>query len=140
MTIGRGAVALISLAVAVLAAAVFATAAATAGPVTVEIHVRYSHYSPATVRVPIGRPVRFVLVNEDPIDHEWIVGDAAVHDRHRNGTEARHDARSTEVTINALSTSSTTITFDEPDDVQFICHLPGHEQYGMVGTLIVSGR
>ena len=35
-------------------------------------------------------PVTFVLHNGDPIDHEWIVGDAAVHERHRAGTEPVH--------------------------------------------------
>ncbi len=39
--------------------------------------------------------------NTDPIDHEWIVGDAAVHARHRTGTEPVHGARPTEVTIPA---------------------------------------
>ena len=39
--------------------------------------------------------------NDDPIDHEWIVGDAAVHERHRTGTEPVHASRPTEVTIPA---------------------------------------
>jgi uncharacterized cupredoxin-like copper-binding protein len=131
---------LIALAVAILTGAAVAGAAATAGPVTVEIHIRYSHYDPPTVTVPVGRPVTFMLINDDPIDHEWIVGDAALHERHRNGTEARHDARPTEVTIDAMSTRRTTITFDAAGSLQFICHLPGHEQYGMAGTLTVTGR
>jgi uncharacterized cupredoxin-like copper-binding protein len=80
-----------------------------------------------------------VLVNDDPIDHEWIVGDAALHERHRTGTEARHDARPTEVTIDAMSIRRTTITFTNTGSLQYICHLPGHEQYGMVGTLRIAG-
>ena len=80
-------------------------------------------------------PVTFVLVNEDPIDHEWIIGDAAFHERHRTGTEAHHGARPNEMSIPALETVRTTITFDEPGTLQYICHLPGHEAYGMVGTL-----
>ena len=47
--------------------------------------------------VPAGVPVTFVLRNDDPIDHEWIVGDAAVHERHRTGTEPVHASRPTEV-------------------------------------------
>ena len=43
-----------------------------------------------SVTVPAGVPVTFVLRNDDPIDHEWIVGDAAVHERHRTGTEPVH--------------------------------------------------
>jgi uncharacterized cupredoxin-like copper-binding protein len=137
MTLARGALGLVALAAVVLVLGIFATAAATAGPVTIEIRIRHSHYDPSAVTVPLGRPVTFVLINDDPIDHEWIVGDAALHERHRTGTEARHDARPTEVTIDALSTRRTTLTFDQPTLLQYICHLPGHEQYGMVGTLTV---
>ena len=35
---------------------------------------------------------------------EWIVGDAWVHARHRTGTEMRHGARPTEVSIAAGQT------------------------------------
>ena len=106
----------------------------------VEIDIRFSKYAPAAIRVPTGVPVRFTLVNTDPIDHEWIVGDAAVHERHRSGTEPIHDARPTEVTIPAGTSVETVVTFDGPETLSFICHLPGHEAFGMVGTLIVTGR
>jgi uncharacterized cupredoxin-like copper-binding protein len=105
---------------------------------TVEIDIHFSKYAPATIRVPTGVPVRFSLVNPDPIDHEWIVGDAAVHERHRSGTEPIHDARPTEITIPAGTSVDTVVTFDGPATLLFICHLPGHEAFGMVGTLIVS--
>lgn len=139
MTMARSALLLGALAIAILTGAAVATAAASSGPVTVEIHIRYSHFEPSAVSVPVGRPVTFILVNDDPIDHEWIVGDGALHERHRTGTEARHDARPTEVTIDANSIRRTTITFDAEASLQYICHLPGHEQYGMVGTLTIRG-
>jgi uncharacterized cupredoxin-like copper-binding protein len=138
MHLARVALLLVTLAIAILTGAAVAGAAASAGPVIVEIHVRYSHFEPSAVTVPLGRPVTFVLVNDDPIDHEWIVGDAALHERHRTGTEARHDARPTEVTIDAMSIRRTTITFTDAGSLQYICHLPGHEQYGMVGTLRIA--
>ena len=59
--------------------------------------IHYSHFEPAAITVPAGRPVTFVIHNTDPIDHEWIVGDAALHERHRTGTEPVHNARPTEV-------------------------------------------
>jgi uncharacterized cupredoxin-like copper-binding protein len=89
--------------------------------------------------VPAGVPVTILLRNDDPIDHEWIVGDAALHERHRTGTEPVHDSRPTEVTIPAGTSRLTTITFDTPGTYLYICHLPGHEAYGMVGTLVVTG-
>jgi uncharacterized cupredoxin-like copper-binding protein len=112
---------------------------ARAGAQTVEIDIRYSHFEPGAVRVPAGVPIRFVLVNHDPIDHEWIVGDEAVHAAHRTGTEASHGARPTEQTIEAGRQVETVVTFDQPGRLTFVCHLPGHEAYGMTGTLVVAG-
>lgn len=100
-----------------------------------KITIHYSHFSPEAISVPLGVPVTITLRNDDPIEHEWIVGNAEVHERHRTGTEAFHGSIPTEVTIPPLSTRLTTITFDRPGDVLYICHLPGHEAYGMVGTL-----
>lgn len=102
---------------------------------TVTIAIHYSHYVRSFLAVPVGVPVRFVIRNLDPIDHEWIVGDALVHQVHRTGTETHHGARPTEVSIAALATVETVVTFPAQGSLQFVCHLPGHERYGMVGTL-----
>ena len=101
----------------------------------IEIHIRYSRFEPATVSVPAGRPVTFVLHNDDPIDHEWLIGDEQMHQRHRSGTDPHHASIPTEVSIPALSTAETTITFAAPVSWRYVCHLPGHEAYGMVGLL-----
>jgi uncharacterized cupredoxin-like copper-binding protein len=102
---------------------------------SIEIH--YSKFEPTEITVPAGKPVTFTLRNNDPIAHEWIVGPQDVHARHRTGTEPYHDEIPTEVTIRAYESKQTTVTFDEPGEYQYICHLPGHESYGMVGTLHV---
>ncbi len=103
---------------------------------TVAIH--FSRFGPSAIEVPAGEPVRIILRNDDPIDHEWIVGTAEVHERHRTGTEPFHSTRPTEVTVPALESRETTVVFAEPGEYQFICHLPGHEAYGMVGTVTVT--
>jgi uncharacterized cupredoxin-like copper-binding protein len=113
------------------------TATAAAAPVAVHIAIHFSSYGPAHVSVPRGRPVTFFIDNTDPIDHEWIVGTDAVHAAHRTGTEAHHGDRPTELSIPALETRSTTITFDQAGTLRFICHLPGHEAYGMTGVVDV---
>ena len=106
-------------------------------PQTVAIGIHYSRFEPAELTVSAGAPVTFTLRNDDPIDHEWIVGDEQVHEYHRTGTELIHGDRPTEVFLPALQTRTTTITFDQPGRLLFICHLPGHEAYGMVGVLNV---
>lgn len=126
-----------------VAAALLMAVAAVAGcapperAVTITIH--YSAFDAARLSVPAGVPITFVLVNEDPIDHEWLIGDEGFHQAHRTGTHTSHDTVPTEVTVPALETVETTITFDEPGTLTYICHLPGHESYGMVGTLTIGG-
>jgi len=139
MTRGRIAVSIGLGLVALGGAATMALAATrTPEPVVIPITIHYSHYQPSQITVPAGVPVTFVIDNTDPIDHEWIVGDGAVQERHRTGTEPYHNARPTEVSIDAGTTKRTTITFAAPATLQYICHLPGHEAYGMVGTLVVT--
>lgn len=121
-----------------LAGSVVAGCGTTLDSVRVEIRIHYSQFIPAEVTVPHGVPLTFVLVNEDPIDHEWLIGDAAFHERHRTGTEPAHGDRPDEVSIPAFSAAQTTLTFDEPGDVVFICHFPRHEAYGMIGVLHVT--
>jgi uncharacterized cupredoxin-like copper-binding protein len=129
----------ISLALGIAGIAAAWVQAPVAGPVGADIGIRYSHFERNRVTVRAGVPVTFMLRNGDPIDHEWIVGDAAVHERHRNGTEPVHASRPTEVSISAGTTRTTTVTFELPGTYLFICHLPGHEAYGMVGTVVVTG-
>jgi len=121
-----------------LAAAWVSGAGGPAGRTEVTIELRYSRFVPGAITVPAGVPVTIELRNGDPIDHEWILGDAAVHDRHRTGTEPSHGARPTEITVPAGTTRRTTIVVEEPGRLQFICHLPGHEAYGMTGVLTAS--
>ncbi len=107
-------------------------------PANETIGIHYSAFDRSSITVRAGVAVAIVLRNDDPIDHEWIVGDAATHARHRTGSEPVHGDRPTEVTIPAGATKTTTITFATPGTYLFICHLPGHEAYGMVGRLVVT--
>jgi uncharacterized cupredoxin-like copper-binding protein len=128
---------LLVAALAVVGLAAVGWSAATARSTSAEIAVHFSHFGPDALTVRAGEAVTFVLRNQDPIDHEWIVGDEATHERHRTGTEPVHDQRPTEITLPALETRSTTVTFTTPGRYRYICHLPGHEAYGMVGVVTV---
>jgi uncharacterized cupredoxin-like copper-binding protein len=93
------------------------------GTVTVVVDIEHSRFLPSHLRVEQGTRVRFVVVNDDPINHELIVGSQSVHDRHRNGTEATHPPKPGEL--------------DEPGTVEMACHLPGHYDFGMHGEIEV---
>jgi uncharacterized cupredoxin-like copper-binding protein len=125
--------------VGALLLAVFASGCApTAAPSEqATIAFRFSHFEPSAVTVRAGVPVVITLRNDDPIGHEWIVGPPEIHAVHRVGTEAVHDTRPNEVSVPPFGARTTTLTFDQPGTYAFICHLPGHEAYGMKGTLSV---
>jgi len=129
-----------ALPIVVVGAAAAASGGETANPpTTVEITMRYSRFEPASVVVPAGVPITFVLRNDDPIDHEWIVAEPDVHERHRTSTELVHGDVPTEIPVDAGTVRSTTVTFDRPGTLAFICHLPGHEAYGMTGAVTIVG-
>jgi uncharacterized cupredoxin-like copper-binding protein len=107
------------------------------GEVTVQFDVEYSKFEPSKLRVVEGTQVRFVLNNRDPIGHELIVGPPDVHARHASGTHAKHPAVPGEVSVPPNQQASTIYRFDDPGTVEFACHLPGHDEYGMRGEIEV---
>jgi uncharacterized cupredoxin-like copper-binding protein len=109
------------------------------GDVTIELGVHHSRFDTERIVVKPGTIVRFVVRNDDPIRHELIVGPPDVHARHASGTEAVHPPVPGEVTVDPLTTAETVYRFDEPGSLMFACHLPGHFEYGMKGTVIVTG-
>jgi uncharacterized cupredoxin-like copper-binding protein len=129
------------------AAALLAATAALAGcsvratadtPRRVVVTIHHSAFQPPRVTVRPEETVTFVLRNTDPIDHEFILGDEAVQQRHEKGTEAHHGAVPGEVSVPAGAEASTTYEFTLRRPLEFACHLPGHYAYGMRGLVVLS--
>jgi uncharacterized cupredoxin-like copper-binding protein len=108
------------------------------GDPTVHVRIRYSRFEPATFSFEPGQTVTFVVENQDPIDHEFLLGDEGVQLAHERGTEAYHPPRPGEMSVAAGTTATTTYTFGEPGEVLLGCHLPGHYAYGMRGIVSVG--
>ena len=107
---------------------------------TVTVAIRHSRFTPDHLTVRSGTLVHFVIRNDDPIGHEFIIGDDGVHRRHEAGTEPRHPPRPGEVSVDAGTTAETTFRFEGTTgsgSVVYACHLPGHFRYGMSGTVDV---
>ena len=129
---------LVLLVVGASAASGDAAARPTEGVVHVAIH--FSRFDPDEIRVEPGQTVRFVIENTDPIDHEFILGDAEVQRVHEEGTEAHHAPRPGEVSVPAGATVETTYTFPGTGigSSIFGCHLPGHYDFGMRGIVTIG--
>jgi uncharacterized cupredoxin-like copper-binding protein len=107
------------------------------GTVTVELGIEHSRFSVGSLRVVEGTLVEFEVQNDDPIAHELVVGTDEVHERHRDGSEGRHPPVPGEVSVGPGERGLTFAAFDTPGTITYVCHLPGHEAYGMVGEIEV---
>lgn len=107
------------------------------GVVQVEVGIENSRFDLGPLRVQEGTLVEFVVQNDDPIDHELVVGDDEVHARHAGGTERRHPPVPGEVSVAPGDRALTFYEFTEPGTIVYACHLPGHLAYGMQGTIEV---
>ena len=113
----------------------------------VELASRLDQPRVVWLMIPAGTPTQMAFETMLPLleDGDVIVDggnskytDDQVHDVHRTGTEPHHASRPTEVSIPALGTVTTVVTFPAAGSLLYVCHLPGHEAYGMVGTLTIS--
>src|ERR671915_282184 len=106
---------------ALVAVALFAVAlapacvyGASAGENAVAVGIEHSRFTPAEFSFEAGNTVRFVLHNDDPIDHEFILGDAATQKKHEVGRDRHHHGEVPgEVSVPAGETRTTTYTFSE---------------------------
>lgn len=105
---------------------------------TIAITIEHSAFEPSALTVEAGTEVTFVIRNNDPIDHEFILGDEEVQAVHEKGTEAHHGGKPGEVSIPAGARRTTTFVFDSPGELIFGCHLPGHYDYGMRGLVRIT--
>lgn len=106
---------------------------------SVEVKIRFSRFIPDHFEFPRGSTVTFVVINRDPIDHEFIIGNEQVQQVHEEGTEAHHGEKPGEISTPAGETRSTTYTFEKPGTLLIGCHLPGHYDFGMRGEIEVTG-
>ena len=108
------------------------------GLVTVTLGIHYSEFSMSTLKVHAGSTVRFLVRNDDPIAHEFIVGNPTVHARHQRGTHPAHPPVPGEVSVDPGQLGETFYRFDRPGKYLFACHLPGHLAFGMRGWVEVE--
>ena len=113
-----------------------------AEPRTIEVTtVDANVYEPASIAVDAGETVRFVVTNSSQTDHEFVVGDMEMQQmaemQAREGSHG-HTAAMASLPLGPGETDETTITFDEPGELFYACHISDHYEAGMVGTITVS--
>lgn len=137
-------------------------AAAAQATRTVEVVMGDMYFEPRALEVKAGETVRFVLVNNGQVAHEFNLGDAAMHARHQqemlamqgqmdhsamghggmgHGAMAQggmsHDDPNM-VMVAPGKRAELTWTFSQATPIEFACNVPGHYQAGMVGKLTIA--
>jgi uncharacterized cupredoxin-like copper-binding protein len=113
--------------------------ACSSAPRTITVDMRFSHYTPVALTVHKGETVWLKLVNQDPITHEFIIGDAAAQDAHERAPDVNHNGKPGEATVAPGQTDLISFTFGSTGSLIFACHRPRHYAYGMRGTIKITG-
>ncbi|NIE77635.1 cupredoxin family protein [Pantoea sp. Tr-811] len=129
---------------------------------TVEVLLKDIAFEPKSLQVKAGETVRFVLINQGKLPHEFNLGDKAMHAEHQKEMIAMqgklfnnamqhegmdhsqmghgahgHDAGNT-VLVQPGQRAELTWTFRQSAPIEFACNVPGHYQAGMVGALTIE--
>jgi len=129
---------------------------------SVEVVMGDMSFNPKAIEIKAGETVRFVLINEGKLPHEFNLGDKAMHAEHQKEMLAMqgklftagmnhegmdhgqmghgahgHDAGNT-VLVQPGQRAELTWTFRKSAPIEFACNVPGHYQAGMVGPLTIE--
>lgn len=124
---------------------------------TVEVVLKDIAFEPSSLQVKAGETVRFVLINQGQLPHEFNLGDKAMHAEHQKQMvavqgklftggmdhsqmghgEHGHDSGNT-VLLQPGQRGELTWTFRSAAPIEFACNVPGHYQAGMVGPLTIE--
>jgi uncharacterized cupredoxin-like copper-binding protein len=101
-------------------------------------------WDPASVTVQAGESVTFTVTNDGEMQHEFVLGPEHVQEAHEMAaTEGMEHGGAGAEALAVLElapgeTKEVTVTFEEPGEVLYACHEPGHYDGGMVGTVTVE--
>ena len=119
------------------------SAPASADPIRIEVELTDAlKIELASLIVPAGRPVTFVVRNAGSTEHEFVLGDEAeqaAHELEMAGSMGMTHDEAMGIGVKPGATKELTVTFDEPGSILAGCHIPGHYASGMKAALEVQG-
>jgi len=87
----------------------------------IELVARDIAWSQDLIQVEPGQTVRLLLSNEGALDHDLVIKDLGV-----------------DIALAPGENAVIELVFTENGNFEYICSVPGHEEAGMVGQLIVG--
>lgn len=97
-------------------------------------------FEPGSIRVEAGEVVTFVVTNPGRVPHEFVLGDEEYQEEHEEMMQGGHEMEHGDnaVELPPGETAELTWRFADAGEVLFACHVAGHYEGGMVGTITVS--
>ncbi|MAF58587.1 cupredoxin family protein [Ponticaulis sp.] len=115
---------------------------------TIEVSMRETEngrmiFVPGSIEVTEGETIRFALVNDGQIAHEFVLGTEEDNAKHKAEMEAmskmhKHNSPKS-MTLEPGETGELAWTFTNAGTFEFACLIPGHYEAGMFGPLMVRG-
>ncbi len=119
-----------------------APTAATAPATRIEVKLTDGlRIEPASMTVPAGVPVTFVVTNSGSIRHEFVLGDEAAqaeHETEMGGSMGMGQDEERAIGVDPGATKELTVTFPAAASLLAGCHVAGHYAGGMKATVEVK--
>lgn len=142
MTASRFALAALLGLVAACSTGSSASTAPSPAPTRLEITLTDTlRIEPATMTVPAGVPVTFVVTNTGVIDHEFYLGDEQAQTEHEQEMQSMGGMMHDEpegIALDPGETKELTFTFASPGGTLAGCHVAGHYPGGMRAAITVA--
>lgn len=108
---------------------------------TIKLSAMDIKFIPTDFTVESGETVKFEIVNNGRLEHEFVLGSAgeqAEHDQEMAAMAGMKMEHANGVSVAPGRSASLIWTFTKAGSVQYACHVPGHYAAGMVGQLTVK--
>jgi uncharacterized cupredoxin-like copper-binding protein len=96
---------------------------------------------PASMTVPAGVPVTFIVTNSGSVEHEFVLGDEAAqaeHETEMGGSMGMGEDEEMAIGVDPGATKELTVTFPTAASLIAGCHVAGHYLGGMKATVVVE--
>lgn len=121
---------------------------------TIRIEAQDIDFSEEQIEVEAGETVRFVIENTGELVHDFTIGTAEAQAAHRREMAemlaqkpdpaslitAHHHGGANAVMLAPGETKELIWTFEDAGEVEFACNVPGHDEAGMHGDVVIDDR
>ena len=100
-------------------------------------------FDPPELTVSQGDTVLFIVTNDGKTAHEFVLGSEAYQEEHEQAMEhggAHGEDLGNSIDLPPGETAEVAWTFTEPGEVLYACHVDGHYDGGMFGTVTVNAE